>query len=526
MQAEFRPDPPQKRHERAVLCIAIVLAVVGLTADTKDTRLADAAKRRDRAAVESLLRQHVDVNQAQPDGATAIAWAAHWNDLELAALLLRAGANPNVANDFGVTPLSLACANGSAAMVERLLASGAEPNRAQTTGETPLMTAAHTGDAKTVAALLAHGATVDARENPAGQTALMWAVSEKHPEVTQLLIKAGADVRLRSKAGFTPLLFAAREGDVESAGLLVAAGAGVDEPMPDGTTPLVVAAASAREEVGTLLLEHGADANAAGAGYTALHAAIPKNELGLVKALLAHHANPNARLVKAPPAVFGPTGGAGSEVASGALVAAGGARADRAEVAGAVQARGMRSSGLGASPFWLAAKYVNVPVMHALVAGGADPLLTLDEGTTPMMAAAGLTQFEGPHSRRGDVSTFRTNWNEDEALEAVRLLVDQGADVNATNQVGQTALHGAAYLGASRIVKFLVDHQANLNARDRQGQTPFRVAEAHLNVSGQGVTHNPETAQVLKDLGADASLGVDGEDLLRQLQRAGATQGR
>jgi uncharacterized protein len=495
----------------------------GLAAGASDSRLADAVQRQNNAAVRALLSQHIDVNAPQPDGATAIAWAAHWNDLETADLLLRAGSDVNVANTFGVTPLSLACTNGSAAMVERLLAAGADPNRAQTTGQTPLMTAARTGSVATLEALLTHGAEVDARENAAGQTALMWAVSERHPEAARLLIEKGANVHARSKGGFTALLFAAREGDVESARVLIGAGAGVDQTAPDGATPLVLAAASGREAVAIFLLEHGADANASAAGYTALHAAVPKAETDLVKALLAHGANPNARLTKSPAAVFGPSGGAGSEVASGALVLAGAnqERGRRAEVASAGEAQPMPAGSPAATPLWLAAKYVNVLIMKVLIAGGADPSLTLGDGSTPMMAAAGLTQFEGPHSRRGDVSTFRTNWDEEDGVEAVRLLVDLGADVNATNRVGQTALHGAAYLGANRIVRFLVDHHANLNAQDRQGQTPFRVAQAHLNVSGQGVTHNPATAQLLQELGADTSLGVDGEDLLRQLQRAG-----
>jgi ankyrin repeat protein len=495
------------------------LGIGNLLASASDTRLADAVRRQNSAVARALLSQHVDVNAPQPDGATAIAWAAHWNDLEAAELLLRAGADVNTANDFGVTPLSLACTNGSAAMVERLLAAGADPNRGQATGETPLMTAARTGNVAAVKALLARGADVDARENVAGQTALMWSVSERHPEVARLLIEEGANVHARSKGGFTPLLFAAREGDVESARLLIAAGTGVDQAAPDGATPVVLAAASGREAVAIFLLEHGADANLSAAGYTALHAAVPKAEPDLVNALLAHGADPNARLAKSPAAVFGPSGGAGSEVASGALV-----------LSGANQGGGGRPTDVAAprdaTPFWLAAKYVNVPVMKALIAAGADPSLTLGDGSTPMMAAAGLTQFEGPHSRRGDVSTFRTNWDEDDGLEAVRLLVDLGADVNATNRVGQTALHAAAYLGADRIVRFLVAHHANLNAQDQQGQTPFRVAQAHLNVSAQGVTHNRETAQLLRELGADTRLGVDGEDLLRQLQRAAVNLGR
>jgi len=513
VQAESPIRSRQPRRRRG-LAVGLTLVVsVGSLAAATDSRVADAAQKRDRAVVQALLTRHVDVNAPQPDGATAIAWAAHWDDAEMAELLLGAGANANVSNDFGVTPLSLACENGSVAMVERLLRAGADPNLAQATTETPLITAARTGNIDVVKTLLAHGADLRAH-NSAGQTALMWSVSEGHRDVVAVLIDAGADVHMKSNGGFTPLLFAARQGDVRSAQRLIDAGADVNEAMPDGATALVLAAASGREALAMLLLQRGGDAKGSAAGFTALHAAVPKSELELVKALLAHGADPNTRLSRAPSTIFGPSGGAGSEVASGALVhhPAIQARAD-------AEARGMRTWAVSATPFWLAAKYVNVPVMRALLAGGANPSLTADDGTTPLMAAAGLTQFEGPRSRRGDVSQFRSNWDEDEALEAVRLLLDLAADVNAANHAGQTALHAAAYLGANRIVRFLVERGANLNAQDQQGQTPFRVAQAHLNVSAQGVTHNPETAELIRQLGADTSLGVDGEDLLRRLQR-------
>jgi ankyrin repeat protein len=504
------------RQSRLVIPPLLLSALVCTTAAAAgpDLRLVDAAQRQDTAIVRALLARHADVNVAQPDGATALAWAAHWDDIGMADLLIDAGANVNVGNQFGVTPLSLACVNGSKPMVDRLLRAGADPNRARANGEAPLMTAARTGNPDVVSALLAHGADVNAHANPAGQTALMWAISETHPAVTRVLVRAGADVHMRSAGGYTALLFAARAGDVDSARVLLDAGSDVYETAPDGSSPLLVASASGRESTAVLLLDRGANPNADRAGYTALHAAIPKSELDLVKALLAHGANPNARVTNAPAAVFGPAGGAGSEVADGALVLT--------SARGGASPRPPRSSVVTATPFWLAAKYVNVSIMRALIAGGADPALTTDDGTTPLMVAAGLTQFEGPRSRRGDVSTFRSNWGEDDALEAVAVLMDLGADVNAVNRVGQTALHGAAYLGANRLVELLVQKHAKLNAQDARSQTPFRVAEGHLNVSAQGVTSNPQTAELLRRLGADASLGIAGTELLRRLQREAA----
>ena len=135
----------------------LMLAFVAATtfaAPADDLRLIDAVKSSDRAAVRSLIEKHVDVNAAQPDGTTAVAWAANRDDLETADFLIRAGANVNAANEYGVTPLALACTNRSSRMVERLLKAGANPNARQWTGETPLMICARTGNAETVKLLL------------------------------------------------------------------------------------------------------------------------------------------------------------------------------------------------------------------------------------------------------------------------------------------------------------------------------------------------------------------------------------
>jgi ankyrin repeat protein len=208
------------------------------------------------------------------------------------------------------------------------------------------------------------------------------------------------------------------------------------------------------------------------------------------------------RLKTAAPTLFGPGKGAGSEVQPAAATAA-------PAMAGA-------GSLSGATPFWLAAKTVNLEVMKMLREGGADAALTNDSATTPLMAAAGLTQIQGPRVRRGDVSQFYSNWNAADSLESLKYLLDLGADVNATNASGQTALHGAAYMGGNTVVEYLLERGARINAQDAQGQTPFRIAEGHLNVAAQGVTDWPETAALLRRHGADTTLGVDGRTMLRR----------
>ena len=303
---------------------AVSFVCAGSLSAASDLRLIEAVKTSNAESVRALLKERIDVNASQPDGATALHWAAHRDDATTADLLIRAGARANVANDLGVTPLFLACTNRSASMVKKLLGAGANPNATLLRGQTVLMECARTGDVGAVTALLAAGAQVNAKESINDQTALMWAASQQHPRVVQALVELGADIHARSRTypqnvetgnrggggdissvlrgGSTPLLFAARVGDVESAKILLAAGAEVNDALPDGASALVVAAHSGHGEFGALLLEKGADPNAAAVGYTALHAAIDRSDVGLVKALLAHGADPNLRITKASPA--------------------------------------------------------------------------------------------------------------------------------------------------------------------------------------------------------------------------------
>src|SRR5437879_1203411 len=446
-----------KVRKLGIWWVAPLLSIASFAGTSSDLRLVDAAKNRDREAVRSLLKQHVDVNTPQADGATALAWAAHWDDTETVDLLIRAGANVNAANSYGVTPLSLACINQSAAMVEKLLKSGADPNGAPTP---VIMTAARTGNVETVKSLLAHGADVNAKESPRGQTALMWAVAEKHPEVARMLIDHGADVHARSTSGFTPLLFAARQGDMESARMLLEVGANVNEAAPEEGSALVVAIHSGHEALALFLLEKGADPNAADAyGVTALHYAVLKglarvsgvrpisgadyvyrpNMPELVKALLAHGANPNARVAKFPP------------------------------MPNTRQFKLIDLTPVGATPFLLAAASYDPVIMRLLVAAGDDPSLTDEAKNTPLIMAAGYA--EGiTHA------VLRPEEDDRNALEAVKIAVELGADVNGTSDMGETALHGAAYVGANDIVQFLVEKGAKVDAENRYGQTAWTIA--------------------------------------------------
>jgi len=379
------------------------------TASGSDLKLVDAVREGDHEAVRSLIKERADVNAPQAYGATVLAWAAHRDDLEMVELLIGARANVNTADVYGVTPLSLACTNGNAAVVEKLLMAGANPNTALSTGETPLMTCARTGNREAVKSLLVHGADVNAKEHERGQTALMWAVAQEHPEVVGALVEHGADLQARSatlplytpkiinkssgawiefynknvyfpkvKGGFTPLMFAGQTGALDSARILLAAGADVNAATLDDGSALVLASSNGHVKVALFLLEKGADPNATdGYGLTALHWALQEgivalfsrphitdrfwvhpNMPELVTALLAHGADPNARITRD----FLPY-----------------------DIQRFSRARGnsLPQVGLtGGTPFLLAAAVADLGAMRVLVKAGADPKVATEEGTT------------------------------------------------------------------------------------------------------------------------------------------------
>jgi uncharacterized protein len=475
---------------RVIAAGCLVAALAGVA--RADVRLIEAARNGDLDAVRTLLKQRVDVNARAGDGATALHWAVHQDDPGLVDMLIDAGADVNAANDLGVTPLYLGCTNRGAAMVRKLLDARANPNAALPSGETVLMNCARTGDAGAVRALLTAGAAVEAKESAHAQTALMWAAAQRHPEAVAALLAHGADVKARSRTyaqtvtsevtqragreelnydvvrgGMTALLFAARSGDAGSARLLVAAGADVNDTLPDGVSALTLAAHSGQGAVGAALLELGADANAAGAGYTPLHAAVLRSDLNLVQALLARGANPNARMTKGTP------------------------------MRRTSQDFDLPAALIGSTPYLLAAKFLEVPIMRALAAGGADTRLPMRGGATPLMAAVGMGAAANT-DRRG-VAKIDGGRAEPESLvlETLAAALELGADVNAGNDSGDTALHSAAAAGLNGIVRYLANHGAALNAKNGRGLTPLAALTTAKDQAGR-----QSTIELLRTLGA------------------------
>ena len=513
--------------------VPLILAVAAPAAG-EDPRLVAAAAAQDAGAVRALLAAGIHPDTPRADGATALLWAAHRDDRRLVELLLDAGADVNAADDHGVTPLQRAAENASPAMVDRLLSAGAEVDAAQASGLTALMIAARTGDARVLHLLLTQGADVDAVTRETRSTALMWAVAESHPDSVRALLAADADPRASTAAGFTPLLFATRNGDVEVARLLLEAGVDVNHTGVDGTHALPYAIIRGRDDLARFLLERGADPNGAMGGVTALHAAVgrvdtwlaewnrrhgggarystrgssafdPIRALPLVKSLLARGANPNARI--AASAMFMsyigyPKKGAFEPFAVGTgdllgatplWIAAYSANARVKDI------RFGRAGGTGAVEG--AASRASAEILRVLLAAGADPRLTTDDGTTPLMVAAGLGRSTyTPRELRGVRSPG--------AERAVEVLIEAGADVNAVNEAGFTALHGAAFRGLNEVLDYLVARGADIDARDFRGRTAYRMAEG----SKQSFQFQswPETAAFLARLGANARLGIPG----------------
>ena len=460
------------RCVRVLVTVSVALAgalpVSGGGAE--EVLLIQAVKERDVAAVRARLSEGVDVNATEPDGATALHWAAHDGQADLARILLDAGAEVNATTRYGVQAVSLAAENGQAAILDELLRRGADPNAALPGGETVLMTAARSGSVDAVRLLLVNGADPDVREPLRGQTPLMWAAARNNAAAIHVLTELGADVHAVTDpaiyppngsvfsdpppTGFTALIFAARGGHLDALTALLEAGADINDTVSDGQSALVVAVANANWDLADYLLDRGADPRLAGAGWNALHQAvrtrrmnigfgtpgpIPQGEIdsiNVVEKIIDNRVDVNARMT----------------------------------TAGMKDGQRNRLNRLGATAFFLASKVTDVEVMRVLLAAGADPLMPNADGTTPLMVAAGVAIWN-PGEDGGSLPG-----QEDEVLEAVRLLVEQGNDVNAANYRGETPLHGAAFRGANNVVEYLVQQGAQLDARTTQGWTPLAIA--------------------------------------------------
>jgi ankyrin repeat protein len=467
----------------AVLPAAALLGGLLCSAATPP-EVADATANNNREAVQALIQRHADVNIPQPDGTTALHWAASWNDLETADLLIQAGADPKTPNRDGATPMFLAAQNGNAAMIEKLLKAGADPNAPVLShGETALMMAARTGSVEAVKLLLDRGAKPNLKDDLRGTTAAMWAAEQGHAAVIKLLAERGADLAATSasltpirrrglgfapltaagakaggvpappKGGLTALLFAVREGELDCVKVLVDSHVDVNQTSVDRSSPLLVAVQNGYYDIAAFLVSHGADPNLANSkGWTPLYLAVKNRNpettalpapstdgvLEMIKTLLARGANPNLRIT------------ADTEVHQG------------------MTALWLKEA--GATPLLRAALSGDLTVVKLLLDHGADPLIPTIDHTTPLMVAAGVGWADG----------MLHEHSENETIEVIKLMLSLGADVNAANDHGITALHGAGYKGANKAVQLLVDSGAKLDALDKGEDYGFGVSSVRM----------------------------------------------
>jgi ankyrin len=487
------------KNLRLAICASAVLLSLALPGRTSaaaaDTRLADAAMKRDLTVVRTLIAQKVDVNAPGSDGTPALHWAVRVDDPTMVKLLLGAGAQVTLTNRYGLTPLAIAASNGSASMIGILLDAGADANAPDPAGETPLMSVTRVGRADAVTLLLDRGAKVDATDTTYQQTALMVAVRENHPDIVTLLIARGASVNARTRVGrtpawvlpnsqpgfghgigivrggspdrgrraptpggMTPLMYASRDGRIETVRMLLDAGADINQRDANDITPLLAAITNNHPDVARYLIERGADITAVDwYGRTPLWAAVETRNMDLdnatfensidrapffelIQILLERGADPNARTKEVPPV-----------------------RSDFLRITASLSWVDFT----GQTPFITAALSGDVAVMKLLLSRGADPNIPTFAGTTALMAAAGVNWV------------FDQTYDEGQPalLEAVKLCVELGMDINAVNSMGLTAVHGAANRGSDEIIKYLASLGARLDVKDKEGRTPLTWAE-------------------------------------------------
>lgn len=468
------------RASRGALVAALAaLAMAGTAAALESLpKVLQAVKAGDRETALALIAKKEGVDAAESDGTTALHWAAEQGDHDLVAALLKAGADPNAANRYGITPLQLAAENGDERIVRTLLEAGADANATLPEGESVLMTAARTGVSGVLRALLEHGADIEARENWYGESALIWATAENHADAVRFLASSGADVNGRAAlltferrrsgqsilplGNWTPLMYAARENALAAGKVLIESRADLNAVDPDGATALVIAIINANYDFAAMLLEAGADPNLVDtSGMGALYAAIDMHRLAvghgrpnphpsgdldaldIVKQLLEHGADPNAKLSK--PII------------------------QRQHTAGDF------TLGEGATPLLRAAKSGDIAVVKLLLAAGADPHHKMPNGATALLYAAGLGWRNG-----SPIAPSFDQGPPQEAVETIDLLLELGLDIHAKTEQGDSILHAAVGRGEEAIIRRLLEAGADPTAVNGRGQTPLALAEARL----------------------------------------------
>jgi ankyrin repeat protein len=515
---------PGRRLSKFALSAAITALLAATAWQTASATLAAAARDADVDEARKLIAAGADVNATESDGTSPLLWAAHQGSPELVQLLLKAGADPNVANNFGVTPLLEASRYGDAATIEALLEGGADVAAAAREGETPLMAAARAGSVQSVQLLLSRGADVNAVESLQEQTALMWASAEGHLDVVDLLLDHGANPNLKARAselstrstrtdypsgGFTALMWAVRNGDEAVVRRLVEGGADLNAVNADDATAMMLAIVNDRFDLAAKLLELGADAND-GSLYHAVE---------MRDATTDWRARDGSRLRADHPNQL-----TALDLVNALLKA--GADPDKPVSVQMHNASMCCDPKANATPFYRAAVAADVEAIKAMLPYDPDftwvptsiktgPRQPGDTGgRTALMVAMnggkGVGMAGGPGDiREGNAPPFREVSNRD-PVEAVKVLLEAGADPDAKTPDGDTALHWAAFTGKLDVVRALVEGGADMNVKDAADKTALQVVEeqaprpppppAGAQVDGEKPAQPAEVAALLREL--------------------------
>ena len=507
---------------RFALRLAMLASAGIIVAGAESRSLVDASRAENLPLVQELLNSGAPVNETAADGTTALHWLVRLEDPGIVARLLKSGADVNVADGNGVTPLYVAISLANPDLTNLLLNAGADPNAVHLSGENLLMLAAHVGEPGILRALLDHGADVNFVQAETGTTPLMLAVREGDPQITQILLDAGAEVNAATFpgekperlppgfgggshgegivrggvpprgqqtpaiGGMTALFYAARDGNQKLVQMLLDAGADIDAAEANNITPLQAALGSGNFDVAAYLIERGADVNSADDyGRTPLWLATDYRNLDiarsgdehnnlvdreramkLIRKLLAAGAKVNAQTTEYPPV-----------------------------------RRYMRPLGdfswvniIGQTPFFRAALSGDIDLMRLLLDYGADPNIETEAGSTALMAAAGMNWV---YQQTYTVSP-------EASLDAVKLCVKLGVDVNQTNSMGLAAVHAAANRGSDDIIQYLFDQGADLTLKDEIGRTPYVWAQGVF-LATNGAIEKPTTMALIQQLLGESS---------------------
>jgi ankyrin repeat protein len=456
----------------AAACAAMLVANTSTASAQADVRLVTALKNQQATTARTLIRQRVDVNAADADGSTALQWAAHWNDVETVKALLAAGAKATAANRYGVTPLHEAATIGSAPIISALLRAGAQADAVYGEGETALMLAARSGNVESVKLLLEANADVNAAETFRGQTALMLAANENHATVVKTLLTAGARPNTRSveykfqtltggaggiihdrpQGGVTALMLAARQGAFEAGAALIAGGADLAMEEPQyGFTALQTAIFNGHYAFAKMLIEKGAPVND-GSLYIVIE----------MRNLAKYTNRPN------PP--DSENGVSHLDVATLLVSKGADVNARYTKTIPPRQAQGNINVAPGSTALYRAVRAIDLASVKLLMEAGANPSLALTDGSTPLMAAAGLGAPRG-----GDEEVTEAG-DRNDPVDVMKLLVEKGADVNAANEAGMTPMHYAVQRGVDRIIQYLASKGARFDAKNKAGRSPADLA--------------------------------------------------